>query len=382
MAIETRHQTKCRKAVEKEARCNCKPSYRVAVYSGKQGTRRLKTFPSHAAALSFETAAKAAQRPSLNGTNVSLTEAMESLFEGMRLGTVLNRKREQYKSGVVDGYERDFKNHIKEDLGAMRLDRIERRHIQALVDKKRAKLSAGTMWAVLMPLFVVYRRALRDETIMVNPCEHLDLESKRGEKRIEIADPDHARKCIAALPLRIGATYGCALFAGLRVGEISALRWEHILWDDGVILVQQGYDQNKRLLQSTKSREWRRVPLLSELREMLKTWQSESGETTGWVFPRRDGQPFTSNSYRTQADRCWKRKKMGRIRYHDCRHVFVSICIDAGLNLKQIGSFIGHKSITTTMDTYGHLLPGSEASAGEIMDAYLSKKKGPSNPPV
>jgi len=69
-----------------------------------------------------------------------------------------------------------------------------------------------------------------------------------------------------------------------------------------------------------------------------------------------------------------KRREMEGIGYHALRHIFVSICIDAGLNLKLIGSYVGHASITTTMDTYGHLLPGSETSAGEIMDSYLAKE--------
>jgi len=144
LAIETRHQTKCRTWSDKEARCNCKPSYRAAVYSGKQGTRRLKTFPSHAAALSFETAAKAGKRSARTGTT-TLTEAAEEIFEGMKTGAVLNRRREQYKSSVITGYEQLYENHVKDELGAMRLDRIERKHLQRLIDRKRTEYTSSTV---------------------------------------------------------------------------------------------------------------------------------------------------------------------------------------------------------------------------------------------
>jgi integrase len=42
---------------------------------------------------------------------------------------------------------------------------------------------------------------------------------------------------------------------------------------------------------------------------------------------------------------------------HQLRHTFVSTCISLGLNIKQIQAFVGHASITETMDTYGHLFP-------------------------
>ena len=46
--------------------------------------------------------------------------------------------------------------------------------------------------------------------------------------------------------------------------------------------------------------------------------------------------------------------------------------IAAGVNAKALSTYIGHASISITMDRYGHLMPGSEAEAAGRLDAYLA----------
>ena len=47
--------------------------------------------------------------------------------------------------------------------------------------------------------------------------------------------------------------------------------------------------------------------------------------------------------------------------------------IAAGVNVKALSEFLGHASITITLDRYGHLLPGSIAEAATLLDAYLDR---------
>jgi hypothetical protein len=51
------------------------------------------------------------------------------------------------------------------------------------------------------------------------------------------------------------------------------------------------------------------------------------------------------------------------------------VAIDAGVNIKAISTFMGHSSITVTLDLYGHLLPGAEDEAAELMDAYIERQR-------
>ncbi len=47
--------------------------------------------------------------------------------------------------------------------------------------------------------------------------------------------------------------------------------------------------------------------------------------------------------------------------------------IAAGVNVKALSTFMGHSSITITLDRYGHLLPGSIQEAAGLLDAYLER---------
>lgn len=59
--------------------------------------------------------------------------------------------------------------------------------------------------------------------------------------------------------------------------------------------------------------------------------------------------------------------------FHEARHTYASIAIAAGLNAKTLSTYLGHATVTTTLDRYGHLMPGSEVEARAMLDAYLDR---------
>jgi integrase len=61
-----------------------------------------------------------------------------------------------------------------------------------------------------------------------------------------------------------------------------------------------------------------------------------------------------------------------RITLHSCRHTFASFAIAAGVNAKALSTYMGHSSVSITLDRYGHLMPGNEAEAAILLDAYLT----------
>jgi integrase len=50
--------------------------------------------------------------------------------------------------------------------------------------------------------------------------------------------------------------------------------------------------------------------------------------------------------------------------------------ITAGVNAKALSSYMGHSSITVTLDRYGHLMPGNEHEAATMLAAYLERETG------
>ena len=77
----------------------------------------------------------------------------------------------------------------------------------------------------------------------------------------------------------------------------------------------------------------------------------------------------------TNSAKAWKKAKLERITLHECRHSFASLMIAAGVNAKALQTFMGHANISITLDRYGHLMPGTEAEAAGLLDAYLKAER-------
>ena len=115
----------------------------------------------------------------------------------------------------------------------------------------------------------------------------------------------------------------------------------------------------------------RRVPIPEVLREHLEPLR----QTDGLVFGRADDRPFNASTIAARGDRFWIPAKLEPVTLHECRHTFATLMIAAGVNAKALQTFMGHSSITVTLDRYGHLFPGSEGEAASLLDAYLAKAR-------
>jgi len=62
------------------------------------------------------------------------------------------------------------------------------------------------------------------------------------------------------------------------------------------------------------------------------------------------------------------------ISLHEGRHTFASLMIAAGVNAKALSTYMGHASITITLDRYGHLMPGNEEEAAGLLDRYVERE--------
>ena len=121
---------------------------------------------------------------------------------------------------------------------------------------------------------------------------------------------------------------------------------------------------------SPKSRAGRRtVPIVGALRDVLVEHKAHETPAGGLVFGGET--PFHPSNLWRRARRAWKGADLQPIGLHEARHTFASILIAAGVNAKAITTYMGHASIQTTYDLYGKLMPGSEAEAAALVDAYL-----------
>jgi len=371
--IEVRHARSCASRAGK--RCNCNPGYRVAAYDALSKRKVSKTFRTLAEARRWRAGAhtQAAKGVRLAGTFQTLLEAAEAFVDGIATGAIRTKTGERYKPSVVREYERSLRLHVLPTLGGARLSRIQRRDVQRLADDLLASgADPSTIRNALKPLQVIYRRAIEDGDLAVNPCERLRLPAARG-RRERIASPAEAAALIAALRSEDRALWGCAFYAGLRRGELRALVWNDVDLGDGLIRVERNMSGHGETGEP-KSRAGRRsVPIVATLRDLLVEHKLVTRQDTGLVFGSSASQPFTPTAVRKRALTAWRRVGLDPIGLHECRHTFASLLIAAGVNAKAITAYLGHASIRTTFDLYGHLMPGNEDEAVALVDAYLER---------
>jgi integrase len=372
--IEVRHAQAC--AAREDGNCNCRPTYQASVWSARESKRLRKTFPTLAAARAWRAETQTAVHRGALRAPVATTvrETGEALVDGMRSGRVRTRSGDRYKPSAIRSYEAALRDRIVPSLGGRRLGDVQRRDVQRLADDLLAEgRDPSTIRNALMPLRVIFRRAVEDGDVAVNPCANLRLPAVRG-RRERIAPPEEAQRLLAALPERDRPVWATALYAGLRRGELMALRWEDVDLAAGVIRIERSYDDKGRVEIEPKSRAGRRtVPIVGALRDFLVEHKVRHGREEGLVFGSSAETPFVPSNLWRRAQRAWKSVGVEPIGLHEARHTFASVLIAAGVNAKAITTYMGHASIQTTYDLYGKLMPGSESEAAALVDAYLAR---------
>jgi integrase len=234
-------------------------------------------------------------------------------------------------------------------------------------------LAAGaqpsTIRNAIMPVRVIC--AWRRREVPVNPTDGLRLPAVRcGRDRI--ASPAEAERLLQVLTAADRPLWATALYAGLRRGELMGLRWQDVDLVQGVLHVVRAWDPKEREMVTPKSKAGiRRVPIPAALRAFLAPLKLASGDDPDALVFGVRGEPFSASSIGERANRAWRVAGLEPICLHECRHTFASLMIAAGVNGKALSTFMGHANISITLDRYGHLMPGAEDEAAELMDAYL-----------
>jgi integrase len=183
------------------------------------------------------------------------------------------------------------------------------------------------------------------------------------------------------------------LGTGLRYGEVGALQWQDVRLDDApaAIHVTRAWETpagegRGRILGTPKTRRSRRVVTLDSggLVDVLRAHRDATGGGPGdWVFTGQRGGPV-GNNFR---ERTWRKAVEAalpgltpRPTPHDCRHTHASWLIAAGVPLVVVQRRLGHESIQTTADRYGHLAPESYALGAAAADAAVTEILGEIEP--
>jgi integrase len=301
----------------------------------------------------------------------------------------LERAERRLRPGTLENYKRAVRE-ASAVLGSKPLDAITRRDARSVVDALRVNprgrtRDRQTVLNLLVGLQALFHDALDAEVVTRNPfaragklLEAVGLSRRRRDLGDEARrplpyTPDERVRLLGLLeradfPLYVAALL--ALRAGLRRSEVLGLRREDVAFGERAIYVRQRASRGDLdTPKSTTSR--RRVPMSAALVLAIRRLLAENDrralrlgrEPSELLFPplKQQGRTVLQNERRFAArfNRLLEQAEVAP-RYHpfhDLRHAFASDLLGAGVPMLKVSRWLGHASIQTTVDTYGHLLP-------------------------
>ena len=304
---------------------------------------------------------------------VLVKEAMETWFETIQNG----------KYHTVMSYTKPVKDII-EQFGETPLKQLSVADIQNYIDslkKKGYKFSYLSLRkTVLSNCFDFY---LSSRDVEYNPCSSVHIRKKQTRRNLAPAD------CIETVKKCVNEPFGLfpflLLYTGLRKSEALALTDKDIT-DSISVNKQVIWKETKTLIETTKTENGiRTVVLLKPLKDALPK------DFHGYLFSADGGKsPLTRSQFKSMWHHycmdnglCEKNGyipnkkgwKITRYRYricpHQLRHEFATICLDAGISVKDAADLMGHASEATTAQIYQHIKDSRRTSTYAKLEQFI-----------
>ena len=257
---------------------------------------------------------------------------------------------------------------VEPHIGAKRLDDINAGDVRAVLSRMRsAGRSRTTCNRVLSAISVVLESAVERELLAKNVARTRGLRQVEGVKQVEHLTSDEAGRLLEhAEPLWRGF-FAAALYTGLRFGELTALRWRDMDLERARIKVRESNGDSPKAVHER----------LAQIPDALRPYLPPSGPPSHLVFPRRS---IKGGKFDPERDKIIQpRKALARalaaagiekhIRFHDLRHTYGTLLVQAGVDVRMVQELLGHSTMRMTQ-RYVHL-------AAEPGDAVKGFKLGP-----
>ena len=283
-------------------------------------------------------------------------------------------------------YVSNLNKHFFPFFGRKLMYQITPSLVQDWVTKAAADgLSARSIRKYHTMLHSIFKRAVRDQLIVTNPCEHTEL-PKIVSKKSRTLTPEEFDILITALPARYRLMVESAIETGMRWGELVALKPRHIDFLRRTITVEDTIIEVSRKHSPTgerfvakpypKDNEPRtfavRQDWLDAVADHIKLGNLGHDDL---LFATTAGTPISRNTFRT---RVWLPavKASGvsfNVRMHDLRHAHASWLLAGGSDLKSVMDRLGHAQIQTTQK-YLHALKEADQRNLDALDLMTRRR--------
>ena len=293
-------------------------------------------------------------------------------------------KEKTVKAPSAVMYAQNYDLHIRNTFGLCRISALKRIDIENFLLDMREFYSFNTVSVLKKIINNMLKYAVRNNYIAYNVCDNIELLQTRDDKAKKIMQKEtkyltsEQRKIFLHYcdekNIRIGYVVKFMLYTGLRAGEVCALTWNDIDFDEHYIYVNKTYsryakytdtrDANESYVQTPKTEcSVRKVPMCDIVYKLLAEKKNNT-RANNFVFSTLHDNPYTTGGIAqslTYAINTFNKKRApdtGELPVfspHWLRHTFATMCLEKGISPKIVQEYLGHSDIQTTMNIYTHV---------------------------
>lgn len=272
-----------------------------------------------------------------------------------------NIKKPVLRYRTVINYTSLYNNVIKAHIGRMLLKDVKPVHISCIINQDYSRNYLKGAKALATSFFSC---AVENGLIEKSPVTRsIKLASKTKQER-RVMTVEEQRLFENYIKKRIYQDhYMFLLQTGLRIGEMQALKWEDVDWDNRFVHVGRTMiDVGKNITNEPKTLCGNRnVPLTGVALEILQGLKRTRKDRPivmpyqDYIFIGKEGRPVERSAYNQSLKRICKQIGIERISCHVLRHTFATRCIEAGMRPKTLQKILGHSDVGMTMNLYVHV---------------------------
>ena len=328
-----------------------------------------------------------------------LANGMLPIYEKATFGEFAEMLCKDYKPTISDGVRKQYvsivNNHLAE-LKPIRLTELRNAHLQTIINRMAMNgYSTKVMSHVKQVASQVLRLAQDNDILVRNVFERVKIPSIEPKKRLPLSEEQIQLVKETFRGHRMGVPVMIMLYAGLRRGELLALQWSDIDFQKHVIRVSKSIafeaKNQARVKKPKTAAGTRSVPIIDPLYEILS--DARKGTKSIMVCPSAKGTMMTDTAWKTSwdsymhylniqaggRDRSRSNPKVIAIEPftpHQLRHTFITMCHEAGVDVKVTQEIAGHADIHTTLMVYTHLTNAKREEGIRTLNAHLKSKDG------
>ena len=296
------------------------------------------------------------------------------------------------KPSTVISYKAAIKNHLKPNLGAIRLEALAPYQVQSFYNSLsnptggQKAPSAKTIKNIHGILHKALQQAVMNSGIRVNPCDACVL-PKVVKKEIRPMDEDQITVFLKAIKgHRFEYLFKTTIFTGMREGEVCGLLWDCVDLNKGTVLINKQLQKMRQTggehrLVSTKNGKARSItlaPFVISILKHVKMQQLENilryGEcyqSSGFVFTDELGQHLRPQVVYRDFKKVMAEIGSPSTRFHDLRHSYAVAAIKSGDDIKTVQENLGHATAAFTLDIYGHVTDKMKQDSANRMEQFI-----------